>query len=202
MDASDESHNLVLGFIMNQDIQQAIQQATDRAVEQAVQRCLQLINENQLNQPQEQPFEGMNGNQLQVRQGAPMTGFPFGSQYVFGLGVDPATSSVRVYNPMLRRYGDPQGTAPNQTICYTCADAEITFSGDGSGQRICWAWSPSAGLSIMPDAQTNDPIDDSTYIYGVVAVFDVTNGVPILAKGGCIQCGQIITLPVFTVAGT
>ncbi len=135
-----------------------------------------------------------------VIQQGPLRTFPFGQQYVFGLLV--AGNQVKVYNPMLRRYGDPQGTAPNQTICYTCADTTITFAGDGTGQRICWKWDPTGGLAILPNAQTNDPIDDGTYIYGVVAIFDVTNLCPTIAVGGVVQCGQIITLPVFTVAGS
>ena len=127
--------------------------------------------------------------------------FPWRSELVFGLQ-QTARNKVKVLNCKARRYGDPQGTAPNQTICYTCADKEITFAGDGAGQRICWKWNPTDGLRILDNAQTNDPMDDSTDIYGVVAIFDVTGGMATLATGGVIQCGQVITLPLFTVAGS
>ncbi len=140
------------------------------------------------------------GHRIPRRKDIWRTPFPYGKQWPFGLGID--GNNVTIYNPMLRRYGDPQGTAPNQAICYTCADTTITFGGDGSGQRVCWKWSPAGGLVILPDAQVNDPIDDGTYIYGVVAIFNVENSIPSLAVGGCIQCGQIIALPVFTVAGS
>ena len=122
--------------------------------------------------------------------------FPFGKIWPFGLSID--GMAVTIHNPMLRRMGDPQGSA----ICYTCSDATVTFGGDGDGQRICWQWSPTAGLSILENAQTNDPLDDSYYRYGVVAIFDVTNSKPRLAVGGAIQAGHMIWLPVFTVAGT
>lgn len=127
--------------------------------------------------------------------------FPWMPELTFGLERT-AADKIKILNCKLRRFGDPQGTAPNQTIWYTCADKEVTFTGDGDGQRICWKWNPTDGLRILDNAQTNDPIDDSTDIYGVVAIFNVTNSRAELATGGIIQCGQPITLPVFTKPGT
>ena len=126
--------------------------------------------------------------------------FPWSDKLTFGLSKT-ARNKIKVLNCKARRYGDPQGTAPNQTIYYTCSDKEITFTGDGTGQRICWKWNPTDGLQILDNAQTNDPMDDSNDIYGVVAVFDVVNGRADLAVGGVIQCGSVLVLPTFTVAG-
>ena len=146
---------------------------------------------------------------VRLKKTQEIPGFPWGDRWPFGLGLVMPTSpgafgSVTIYNPMLRRYGDPQGAAPNQTICYTCADATIAFTGNGSGQRICWQWDNSSGsgavFSIMLYPQVNDPIDAGEILRGVVAIFDVTNGVPALATGGSVQCGQIITLPMFAPA--
>lgn len=138
--------------------------------------------------------EGLRG--LPDNEEGMITPFPFGPFFTFGLS-QTANNKIKVLNCKARRYADPQGTS----IYYVCSDTEVTFTGDGTGQRICWKWNPTAGLSILTAPQTNDPLDDSTYIYGVVAVFDVSSGVATLATGGVIQCGQVITLPLFTVAG-
>jgi hypothetical protein len=122
------------------------------------------------------------------------SGYPWGDQYTFGLKRT-GTNKITVYKGKLRRYGDPQGVK----ICYEAADTEVTFAGDGAGQRIVWKWSPDTGLTILATPQTNDPMDDSSYIYGVVAIFTVTNGIPILTDYQ--QCG-IIVLREFTVAGS
>ena len=122
--------------------------------------------------------------------------FPWLPTITFGLERT-AAAKIKVLNCKARRYKDPQGAS----IYYVCSDTEVTFTGDGTGQRICWKWNPTAGLSILTAPKTNDPLDDSEYIYGVVAVFDVSNLYATLATGGSIQCGQVITLPLFTVAG-
>lgn len=123
--------------------------------------------------------------------------FPWLPTITFGLERT-GNAKIKVLNCKARRYADPQGSS----IYYVCSDTEVTFTGAGDGQRICWKWNPTAGLSILTAPQVNDPLDDSTYIYGVVAVFDVSASlVATLATGGSIQCGQVITLPTFTVAG-
>ena len=174
------------------EIAQRIDQAQQQMMEQVASVAQQMQNDMQ-----EMRALINRARTVEMKQ-APIQGFPFGKQYVFGINIPRGNSSVIIYNPMLRRYGDPQGSA----ICYTCEDATVTFGGDGNGQRIVWKWKASEGLSINSAPQNNDPIDDSTYIYGVVAIFDVSGGVISLAKGGIVQCGQIITLPVFSKATT
>jgi hypothetical protein len=123
--------------------------------------------------------------------GGSSSSYPWGTQYTFGLARTGA-NKITVYNAKARRYGDPQGAS----LYYTCSDTEVTFAGNGAGQKIVWRWSP-AGLSILTAPQTNDPMDDSSYIYGVIAVFSVTNYLPTLTDYQ--QCG-IIVLPVFAPA--
>jgi hypothetical protein len=118
-------------------------------------------------------------------------GYPWGTQYTFGLKRTGA-NKITVYNAKARRYNDPQGAS----LYYTCSDTQVTFAANGAGQKIVWRWSP-AGLSILTAPQTNDPMNDSNYIYGVIAVFSVTNLRPTLTDYQ--QCG-IIVLPVFAPA--
>ena len=123
-----------------------------------------------------------------------MLPFPFGNLWIFG--ILPEKGQVTIFNPMARRYGDQQGASQ----VYTCADTVVPITGDGAGQRIVWSWSAVAGLAIQANAQINDPQDDSPLIRGVVAIFDVTDSVPMLAVGGCIQAGHLLVLPIFTKA--
>jgi hypothetical protein len=118
--------------------------------------------------------------------GAP--GFPWGSQYTFGI-TQTAADKLKVWKGKFRRWGD-------QT--YHAADTEVTFSGDGD-QYIVWRWSESSGLEIVTTPQVNYPAEsDSTYIYGPVHRVNLTAGVFTLVDA--IQAG-IINAPIFTVPG-
>lgn len=119
-------------------------------------------------------------------------GYPWGTEYTFGLERT-APNKIKIYNGKARRQNDPQGTS----LYYEAPTTEVTFAGNGDGQRIVWKWSIDSGLEINAAPQTNDPMNDSTYIYGVIAVFNVTSGTAALADYQ--QCG-IIVLPVFAPA--
>ena len=122
------------------------------------------------------------------------SGYPWGSQYTFGI-TDDGAGNVVIHNAKARRFGDPQGAAPNQMICYTCVDTAVPILGLS---KVTWKWNPTAGLIIQNFAQVNDPIDDGTWIYGVIGIFDFQNGRIVLVDYQ--QCG-IIQLPLFTKAG-
>ena len=121
-------------------------------------------------------------------------GFPYGNQWVFGLGI--SGNKVTIYNALARRFGDPQGASQFYAVT---PDVTVSFS-NGLAQRIVWQWSP-AGLTILTTPQSNEPSDDSTYLRGTVAVFDVVGSQCIIANGGLVQIGPII-LPVFAPATT
>ena len=107
---------------------------------------------------------------------------------------------ITVHNCKARRFGDPQGTS----IYYTCGDVEVIFGADGTGYRIVWVWDATSGtptLSVLADPQINDALDSLPIIRGTVAIFDVVNGIPRLAKGGTDQLGHPIILPLFTAPG-
>lgn len=117
--------------------------------------------------------------------GSAVEGFPFGSNYTFGLTRISATK-LKVWKGKFRRWNDQVYHAP---------DTEVTFSGDGD-QFIVWKWSESGGLVIQATPQDDWPDEsDSTYIYGVVHQVNLTAGVFTLVDA--VQDG-IINAPIDT----
>lgn len=115
-------------------------------------------------------------------------GFPWGSNYTFGI-TRISADKLKVWKGKFRRWGD-------QT--YVATDTEVTFYGDGD-QWLVWRWSEDSGLEIVTTPQTNYPAEaDSTYIYGPIHKVNLTGGVFTLLDS--VQTG-IINAPKFTVAG-
>jgi len=120
--------------------------------------------------------------------GVPAAGFPWGSQYTFGI-TQTAANKLKVWKGKFRRGGD-------QT--YHAADTEVTFTGDGD-QWLVWRWSESSGLEIQSTPQDNPPAEsDSTYVYGPIHKVNLAAGVFTLVDA-C-QLG-IATPNAFTVPG-
>ena len=122
--------------------------------------------------------------------GAAGQGFPWGSNYTFGI-TKTAADKLKVWNGKLRRWGDQ---------VYVAADTEVTFGSDGDFYLV-WRWSESSGLEIetTPRAVTSWPDEsDSTYIYGVIHKVKLLSGAFTLLDA--VQDG-IINAPIFTVAG-
>lgn len=180
----------------NADLLRELRRELERAVQQARADLLAaargMIDDARGEIEEETRF----GGRLPQRTQETPRGVPFVSWCTWGCVY--GANQAKLYNCRARRLGEynVDGTIK----VYTCADKTITFTGDGTEQRIVWRWNPDAGLTIEDNPQVNDPQDSSGYISGVVAMFDRTNGVITPSAGGTDQLGHLLWLPVFAPA--
>jgi hypothetical protein len=121
--------------------------------------------------------------------GTAAQGFPWGSNYTFGI-TKTAADKLKVWKGKFRRWGDQ---------VYVAADTEVTFTGDGD-QYLVWKWSEGTGLEIETEPRATWPAEsDSTYIYGVIHQVNLTSESFTLLDA--VQDG-IINAPIFGAAGS